>query len=60
MPALSLYSATKVFDSFLAEGLSYELSDKIDVMSYMAGKTATKLLGNPKTDHETIAPERAA
>jgi len=38
------YSATKSSASFFAQALSYEVEDKIDVMDWQAGETATKML----------------
>lgn len=57
---LITYSSCKSFASFLAEGLSYELEGKVDVMSYQAGEVTTKMLKRYKTDSRTITPERAA
>ena len=34
LSGLSLYCSAKAFDSFLAEGLNYELDGKVDVISY--------------------------
>jgi len=55
------YSAAKSFASFLAQGLSYELKDEVDVLSYEAGEVVTKMLPNKKgADSRTITPDRAA
>ena len=61
MSGTIVYSATKSFASFLAEGLSFELeNDHIDVMSYQAGEVCTKMLSRYTPDAKTIMPERAA
>jgi short-subunit dehydrogenase len=41
------YSSCKSFANNLAEGLNFELKDKIDVISYQAGMVNTKLLNMP-------------
>ncbi len=51
------YSATKSFVSFIAQGLDYELKEKIDFTTYEAGEVTTKLLGRFNTDMRTITPE---
>lgn len=38
------YSASKSMASFIAEGLNYELSGKIDVFNFCPGPIATKLI----------------
>lgn len=45
---LLTYSASKAFASFLGMGLSYELKDKVDVMTFECGETKTKMLGQRK------------
>ncbi len=37
MPSSLAYSSAKTFVTFLAQGLFYELKNKIDVMSYAPG-----------------------
>jgi len=54
------YSACKSFSSYIAEGLNYELEGSVDVLSYQAGETTTKMLKRYKTDSRTITPQRAA
>jgi short-subunit dehydrogenase len=44
IPGFLAYSCTKTFSSFLAEGLNYELEDKVDVLSFQCGQVRTKLL----------------
>ncbi len=34
VPGILTYSCAKAFSSYLAEGLNYELKDKIDVISF--------------------------
>ena len=43
-PCLATYSATKAFASYIAQGLSFELRDQIDVFAYCPGFVSTKLL----------------
>ena len=38
------YSATKSFASFLARGLSYELSGKVDCLDWCCGMTSTNMV----------------
>ena len=38
------YSATKVFDHYLAQGLAVELAGKVDVMSYIPGLVDTPFI----------------
>ena len=59
-PIVCLHSASKAFDSYLAESLNYELRGKVDVLSYQAGETITKMLGRFEQDINTITAERAA
>jgi short-subunit dehydrogenase len=42
-PMISLYAASKVFVTYLAQALSYELSDKVDVFSYEPGYVETNM-----------------
>jgi short-subunit dehydrogenase len=41
---MAAYSASKAFASFLGQALNFELKDKVDVISYEAGETSTKML----------------
>ena len=43
IPGNITYSASKSFSSFLAQGLNFELKDKIDVISFELGRTDTKM-----------------
>lgn len=56
------YCMSKTFVTYLAEGLNYELKDKIDVLSYNPGEVATKLVMREKhqTDAGAISVERAS
>lgn len=54
MPGILVYSAVKSFVTFLAEGLHYELKNKVDVMSYAPGYVSTNLTNNRVLDKETI------
>ena len=49
-PGLLTYCCTKKFTCFLADGLFYELKDKVDVMSYCPGYVATKIVGSSGSD----------
>ena len=40
------YAATKAFVSNFAQGLSYEVENKIDVVDFVMGEVNTKLLSN--------------
>jgi len=58
-PICGTHSACKAFSSFIAESLNFELKGRIDVLSYMAGETTTRMLGRNTTDCHTISAERA-
>jgi len=62
LSGMTIYSATKVFVNFLADGLFIEHRNKIDIMSYTAGFVITKLTADWKreVDYETITAKRAA
>jgi short-subunit dehydrogenase len=38
------YCATKTFATYVAEGLNFEVRDKIDVISYTPAGVATKMI----------------
>ena len=59
-PGNGPYSSTKAFATFMGEALNYELSDKIDVMSYNPAGVATKLTKKKDPDMTTISAARAA
>jgi len=46
MPGFTVYSATKVFDSYIAEALNYEFKGKVDVLSYRPASVDSNM--NPK------------
>ena len=60
MPSLNCYSATKIFVDYIAEGLNFELKDKVDVISYQPAWVATKMIDDDKADFWTILPKDAA
>ena len=60
MPGASLYCASKAFESYLGRALNYELSDKIEVLSFAPGTVNTNALDENHKDWSTISPERAA
>jgi short-subunit dehydrogenase len=43
-PGNCLYHATKVFASFFAEGLAFEVKGKIDVMNFIPAGVSTKMV----------------
>ena len=47
-PYISLYSATKAFDHYVTEGLSYEYKDNIDVLSFQPATVITNATPNEK------------
>ena len=61
-PILTTYCSTKVFVTYLAQGLDYELKDKVDIKSYAPGYVATKLAKRSTKDlgFFTISPEKSA
>lgn len=60
LSGVTCYCATKVFDTFMAEALSVELKEKIDVISYQPAGVATKMIGETKASCGTIMPSMAA
>jgi len=46
VPMVTTYCATKSFVSFIAVGLSYELEDKVDFMTWECGGVTTKMTKN--------------
>ena len=58
-PGFTTHSACKSLISFLAEGLNYELRDKVDILSFQAGHTCTRMLGDAKPDWKTASTEMA-
>ena len=44
MPGMTTYSASKSFCSFVAEGLSWEVQEKIDVIAFEPAGVSTKML----------------
>lgn len=59
MPGLAIHSSTKIFTSYLAQTLNYELRSQADVLYYQPYKVHTKEVGN-LADSFTISTERAA
>ena len=65
-----IYSSTKKFVSYLAEGLNYEVRDKVDVMTFCPAFVETKFLKAGTADikkdplsrimNHAITPDRAA
>lgn len=60
LSGVTTYCASKVFDSYLAEGLNMEYKKAIDIMSYQPGGVATKMIQEFKASMTTIMPEMAA
>ena len=48
MPGVAAYSASKAYGSTLAQALSYETEDKIDVIDWTLGKANTKAIWDQK------------
>ena len=59
MPAsgMTAYSCTKQFASFLAEGLKYELSGKVDCLALEPAQVATKMLGEEANGMDIQTPQ---
>ena len=53
------YAATKAFVSNFAQGLSYEVEDKIDVVDYVLGEVSTKLMENHRDNPRCVSTEVA-
>ena len=67
MPGLTLYSASKVFTSYMGEALAYEFKDTVDVISFRPASVDTNMNPNQKRGVKTsdlnpdyISPQRAA
>ena len=58
-PGFTTHSSCKSLISFFAESLNYEFRDKIDFMSFQAGHTCTRMLGDAKPDWKTASAEMA-
>mmetsp|Transcript_31931 Transcript_31931/g.42276 ORF Transcript_31931/g.42276 Transcript_31931/m.42276 type:complete len:117 (-) Transcript_31931:196-546(-) len=48
IPGCVTYSAAKACSSFMAQALSYELREKVDVMSWEAGAAGTKMFSEER------------
>lgn len=59
MSAIISYCATKIFATYMCEGIHHEVAGKVDVISYEPAGVATKMIGRSKTDIATISPEAA-
>jgi short-subunit dehydrogenase len=59
-PGATIYHASKVFASFFAEGLAFEVKDKIDVINYIPAGVETKMVPTEFRDSLTIPSARAA
>ena len=59
-PGVAMYSASKVFNTYMAEALNFEWKDKVDVLSYRAGCVDTNLNPNKGIFPGYITTERAA
>lgn len=59
IPGFLAYSSTKSFANFLAQGLNYELKDKIDVISYQPGEVKTKMTARMKQNFRFIDADKA-
>ena len=59
-PGSIVYSSTKAFLINFAQGLNYEVKNKIDVMTYNCGDTTTKLMTIEKHGFGIVSPQRAS
>ena len=59
LPIIQIYGATKSYGSFIAQAVSYEAKDKIDVISYEPAHVHSNLI-KEKPNHRVITAERAA
>ena len=59
MPGVALYSSSKIYTSYLAEALAYELKDTVDVISYRPGEVDTNMNPNNSGRQGFISAERA-
>jgi len=60
LPAMALYSATKVYEKYLAEALNFELKEKVDVISYEPGMVCSNMTKEIEENFRTITAKRAA
>ena len=63
LSGMTIYSATKAFDTYISEGLHHEVKDKMDVMSYQPGFVDTNMCiyGNEWRDpFSWLSPDQAA
>ena len=60
LPAMALYSATKVYEKYLAEALNFELKEKVDVISYEPGMVCSNMTKLSEENSKTITAKRAA
>ena len=60
VPGHLMYSASKTFSSYLAEGLNFEWAGKVDVLSYRPSNVYSQMnTGNPNW-HDFISADRSA
>ena len=50
-PGNLIYSAAKIFTSYIGEGLYYEFEGKVDVINYMPASVETNMNNADKTDN---------
>ena len=55
---VSAYSASKAYVSTLAQALSYEVVEKVDVVDWVSGEVSTKML-KQKNNSRTVQPDVA-
>ena len=60
MPGIAIYAASKSMISFIAQGLSYELSNSVDILCYEPAFLKTHMVSNFNIPFHMIDPSRAA
>ncbi len=57
-PGILTYSCTKIFVDYLARGLSFELKEKIDCLSWKALEVSTNMMKKP-VGGRVVSPDTA-
>ena len=60
VPGHLMYSASKTFSTYLAEGLNFEWKDKVDVLSYRPSNVYSQMNTGNSNWHDFISSERSA
>lgn len=56
---LATYAASKAYASSIAQALSYENEDKIDILDWVCGEVSTKMMGSHRNNPRAVAPNVA-